>query len=74
MIEYVPLLAGLLIVVWVLAWRARPGVHPAVERWLQGRAAPVVFGALPALAAAWVWGGLRVVPVFHDEASYLLPA
>ncbi|MFL5384291.1 MAG: glycosyltransferase family 39 protein [Longimicrobiaceae bacterium] len=74
MIEYVPLLAGLLIVAWVLAWRARPGMQPAVERWLRGRAAPAVFGVLPALAAAWVWGGVRVVPVFHDEASYLLQA
>jgi len=72
--DYVPLLAGLLIVAWVLAWRARPELPAAVERWLAGRATPVVFGVLPTLAAAWVWGGVRRVPVFHDEAAYLLQA
>jgi hypothetical protein len=45
-----------------------------VERWLGGRAAPAVFGAVTAVMTAWVWGGLRVVPVFHDEAAYLLQA
>jgi hypothetical protein len=73
-VEYVPLLTGLLILAWVLAWRARPGMPPAVERWLEGRAAPAVPGVLSALAAAWVWGGARAVPVFHDEAAYLLQA
>jgi len=72
--EYIPLLTGLLIVAWVLAWRARPGMPATVERWLKGRAAPAVLGAVSALAAAFVWGGVRAVPVFHDEAAYLLQA
>jgi hypothetical protein len=42
--------------------------------WLLTRRAPVVCGVVTALLTWWVWGSLDQVPVFHDEAAYLLQA
>ncbi|MFL5540000.1 MAG: glycosyltransferase family 39 protein [Longimicrobiaceae bacterium] len=72
--EYVPLAAGLLLVAWAFAWRALPSLPAAVEPWLRRRAAPRVAGAVTALLTWAIFGSLRAVPVFHDEAAYLLQA
>jgi hypothetical protein len=42
--------------------------------WLSTRRAAVVCGVVTALLTWWVWGSLDQVPVFHDEAAYLLQA
>ena len=59
---------------WLLpagGWRAGNGSGP----WLaKGSAAPLVAGAATALLTVWIWGGVRAVPVAHDEAAYLLQA
>lgn len=46
----------------------------APGRLLAARSAPVVVGSITAIGYWWVWGSLKEVPGFHDEAAYLLQA
>jgi hypothetical protein len=50
-------------------WHA---IAARATRFVSSRAAPVVCGVVTALVTWWVWGSLRQVPVYHDEAAYLL--
>ena len=43
-------------------------------RYLAGRAAPWIIGALTTVLCGYVWGHLQPTAVVHDEASYLLQA
>ncbi|HTO73110.1 MAG TPA: hypothetical protein VMJ30_04795 [Gemmatimonadales bacterium] len=45
-----------------------------LNRWLEGRSAPALFGLVSALALWWTWGSLNPVEVIHDETAYLLQA
>jgi hypothetical protein len=54
--------------------RARVSIGERLERFLAGRAAPVVAGIITALCVAYVWGGLNGVAAYHDERAYLVQA
>jgi hypothetical protein len=41
---------------------------------MSSRWAPVLCGVLTAVVTWWVWGSLRQIPAYHDEAAYLLQA
>jgi hypothetical protein len=69
----VPLLPLVLILAAALAAGRLPRRAPAL-RALQSRWAPVAVGALTSAFHTWIWGGLRVIPVLHDEAAYVLQA
>jgi hypothetical protein len=43
-------------------------------RLAHGRLLPLVLAAFTSLTTAWTWGGIRAVPVSHDEAAYVLQA
>ena len=47
---------------------------PSINRLLEGRWAPAIFGFLTGIATLWVWGSMRRTPVMHDESAYLLQA
>jgi len=41
---------------------------------LEGRAAPVILGAIAAGVTWWMWGSLNATPYVHDEVALLLQA
>src|SRR5262245_60349415 len=70
-----PWLAPLAIGLTAIAARWAPRLKPTTAaRLLESRIAPVVFGALTALAVWWAWGSLRALPWVHDEKAFLLQA
>ena len=68
-----PLTAVLLIACWI-GLRVRGDRFTALRALPDARLAPAAV-ALVTMGVIWyLWGSLRQVPVFHDEASYLLQA
>ena len=49
-------------------------VRDRLAEFLAGRAAPVAAGIITALLVAFVWGGLDVPGVYHDERAYVVQA
>jgi len=59
---------------FVLA-RVRPSFNvAAIVAPLEGRAAPVILGAIAAGVTWWMWGTLNATPYIHDEVALLLQA
>jgi hypothetical protein len=67
-----PLLLALILVAALAAGRL-PRRAPALA-YLHARWAPAAVGAAASVLHGWIWGGLRAVPVLHDEAAYVLQA
>jgi hypothetical protein len=51
-----------------------PTLDARIASLLRGRWAPAGAGVASALAIWYVWASLRGIPIFHDEAAYLLQA
>ena len=59
----------------LLLRRVRPSFDIArVVQPLEGRAAPVIIGAITAGLTWWMWGSLSATPYVHDEVALLLQA
>jgi hypothetical protein len=55
--------------------RVRPSFDIArVVQPLEGRAAPIIVGAITAALTWWMWGSLSATPYVHDEVALLLQA
>jgi hypothetical protein len=70
--DFLPLAAACFF--WLLpAGKTDPG-NGASSLLAKGFTAPLLAGAVTAVSVLWIWGGLRAVPVYHDEAAYILQA
>ena len=59
----------------LLLRRIRPSFDLAVVlEPLEGRAAPIILGAISAAVTWWMWGSLSATPYVHDEVALLLQA
>jgi hypothetical protein len=45
-----------------------------IERFLAGRAAPILAGLITALLVAYIWNGIDAPGAYHDERAYLVQA
>lgn len=69
------LLALLALVVVVIGLRrSGPSTGSWPSAWLRGPRAPIAAALTTGLLTAWIWGGLVPLPVWYDEAAYLLQA
>ncbi|MEO5800457.1 MAG: glycosyltransferase family 39 protein [Gemmatimonadales bacterium] len=64
----------LIVLLALVVRRIAPARLARLTGWSEGPALPILAGILAASLTLWQWGGLRAVPVIHDEAAYLLQA
>ena len=64
----------LLLTALIARWPRREPNLTSVRALLDGAMAPWIAGLACALGVGYVWGSLDPVPIYHDEAAYLLQA
>ncbi|MBC7788878.1 MAG: glycosyltransferase family 39 protein [Anaerolineae bacterium] len=74
MIEFWLLPIALVLLAGLVGLRVGDDRFPALRLLPESRFAPHAVAFVAMLVIWYVWGSLRQVPVFHDEASYLLQA